>query len=1061
MCSLLPGWRWFDDYSGPGSRIWLAWDELEVGVEILRVAAQIIHCRLLNKRTSTTCLMSVVYGECDTIRRRLLWAELVSISADMVDIPWCVLGDFNASESCGTTAEVTQAMNEFRDFISEAGLTHMPYTGCPFTWHNCSTGSRSLWRRLDRVLVNDNWLLRWPHSSYLSALPQTSDHSPLILLGAQRRAAGGLFRFDNFLASQPGFLQSVRHVWCHSIYGTKMYEVTRKLKALKPLFRAQRKNKGDLANNVNLAKRFLDQAQSLFDTFKEDALLELVQWCRKVYCRAVVMEDSVLRQRAKLRWLKYGDRCSTVFFRQINRTRVKLRVFQITNAAGDTITEADQPYLKHTLTLEEATALTLPISPSEIKEAFFDISEDSAPGPDGFTSAFFKAAWDEIGADVCAAISEFFVSGRILKQINATLLVLIPKVQLPTRVSEFRPIACCNVMYKAIAKILVKRMKLVLHSLIDYSQNAFVPGRCIADNILLAQELLSGYNQARLPQRCTIKIDIQKAYDSVQWDFLLQILKLFNFPSQFISWVEQCVTTAAFSIALNGCLYGFFCRFTGLRQGDPISPYLFVLVMEILHVLLRLRIQPEGAFHYHWKCSVLGIINLCFADDVLIFCAGDISSVRLITEVLEEFARLSGLRINPSKSTIILSKSVQRDRQNILNLVGFQEGNLPIKYLGVPLTASRLTVADCRPILEKVSARLAGWAHLNLSLAGRAQLLKSVLASLHMYWSSVFLLPKSIIKIIEQRMRSFLWQGVSGSGLAKVAWDQVCKTKEEGGLGIRRVLHVNLALIMKHVWRILQEDSNSIWVAWVLRYRLRNHPIWTVNTTSASWSWKKLVKASYLLKEGLEYRVGDGARFRLWTDLWHSSSPLIHRFPRGPTITGLPADARLMMVIQQGQWRWPSEADFDIQQIMSDLPTLHPQQSDEILWKQGTFSTQSVLKFLFPPSPPVIWHRLLGVLNRHVRFGWPNRGWQHDITWAARRWRSRHLLNEASRALLASIVYNIWRERNSRIFSDIASSSEAVAVRALEEVRYRIISEDLKPSLQRLVLFRIWQIPWS
>ncbi|KAL0289208.1 UNVERIFIED_CONTAM: hypothetical protein Sradi_7078100 [Sesamum radiatum] len=371
-------------------------------------------------------------------------------------------------------------------------------------------------------------------------------------------------------------------------------------------------------------------------------------------------------------------------------------------------------------------------------------------------------------------------------------------------------------------------------------------------------------------------------------------------------------------------------------------------------------------------------------------------------------------------------------------------------------------------------------------------------------------------------MRSFLWQGVSGSGLAKVAWDQVCKTKEEGGLGIRRVLHVNLALIMKHVWRILQEDSNSIWVAWVLRYRLRNHPIWTVNTTSASWSWKKLVKASYLLKEGLEYRVGDGARFRLWTDLWHSSSPLIHRFPRGPTITGLPADARLMMVIQQGQWRWPSEADFDIQQIMSDLPTLHPQQSDEILWKQGTFSTQSVLKFLFPPSPPVIWHRLLGgkfvlprhgfilwlailerlstmdriwsstmgqqcvlcggqqlethihlffrcsfttccleVLNRHVRFGWPNRGWQHDITWAARRWRSRHLLNEASRALLASIVYNIWRERNSRIFSDIASSSEAVAVRALEEVRYRIISEDLKPSLQRLVLFRIWQIPWS
>ncbi|KAL0290869.1 UNVERIFIED_CONTAM: hypothetical protein Sradi_7039900 [Sesamum radiatum] len=308
-------------------------------------------------------------------------------------------------------------------------------------------------------------------------------------------------------------------------------------------------------------------AQSLFDTFKEDVLLELVQWCRKVYCRAVVMEDSVLRQRAKLRWLKYGDRCSTVFFRQINRTRVKLRVFQITNAAGDTITEADQ-----------------------VAAEFISYYEALLGGPMGSPRHFSKQLGMN-GADVCAAISEFFVSGRILKQINATLLVLIPKVQLPTRVSEFRPIACCNVMYKAIAKILVKRMKLVLHSLIDYSQNAFVPG-----------------------------------------------------------------------------------RFTGSPARRPNLTVSLRAVMEILHVLLRLRIQPEGAFHYHWKCSVLGIINLCFADDVLIFCAGDISSVRLITEVLEEFARLSGLRINPSKSTIILSKSVQRDRQNILNLVWLPRG---------------------------------------------------------------------------------------------------------------------------------------------------------------------------------------------------------------------------------------------------------------------------------------------------------------------------------------------------------------------------------------------------
>ncbi|KAL0284586.1 UNVERIFIED_CONTAM: hypothetical protein Sradi_7193300 [Sesamum radiatum] len=894
---LLPSWSWFDDYTGPGGRIWLAWDAVEISVEVLLVGEQFVHCRLGNKRTSSTCLISVVYGDCDPIRRRLLWGELLTLSSAIVDSPWCALGDFNIvideSESRGGSAEV-------------------------------------------------------PQSSYLSALPQTSDHSPLLLLGAERRPIGGVFRFENFLISQPGFLNSVKHVWRHHIHGNGLYGVTRKLKALKPVFRAQRKAKGDLAQNVWLAKEFLEKAQALFDEYKADDLQLLVQWCRKVYSRAVAMEDTMLRQRAKLRWLKDGDRCSKAFFRKINATRAKMRVFQITNAAGDVLTEADQ-------------------------EAFFDISDDSAPGPDGYTSAFFKAAWTEIGEEVCAAVKEFFVSGRLLKQINATVLVLIPKLQMPTRVSEFRPIACCNVLYKAISKILVKRMQKVLNSLIDYSQTAFVPGRSITDNIMLAQELLSGYNIARSPKRCTIKIDIQKAYDSVQWDFLLETLKIFKFPHRFVTWMEQCVTTAAFSIALNGQLHGFFKGSKGIRQGDPSSPYLFVLVMELFHVLLQLRVQTEGDFRFHWKCAELGILNLCFADDVLIFCAGDVPSVRRVKVVLEEFAELSGLQVNSSKSTVIFSKAIQSERQELLDLLGFQEGCLPIKYLGVPLTASRLSVADCRPILDKVACRLAGWTHLTLSLAGRAQLLKSVLGSLHTYWSSVFLLPKSITKLLEQKMRSFLWKGSSGSGMVKVSWDQVCKPQVQGGLGIRRVRHMNLALLLKQVWRILQEDPTSIWVAWVLRYRLRNQPLWTVNASSSSWCWRKLVKTSVLLKEGLEYRVGDGHKFWLWTDLWHPRGPLINHFPRGPSITGLAVDSRLMTVIHQGQWCWPSASDFDIQQIMSDLPAIYPQQPDKVLWKPGTFSTQSLLQFLEPSSPRVLWSQLLGgkfVIPRHEFILW-------------------------------------------------------------------------------------------
>ncbi|KAL0284495.1 UNVERIFIED_CONTAM: hypothetical protein Sradi_7195600 [Sesamum radiatum] len=440
---------------------------------------------------------------------------------------------------------------------------------------------------------------------------------------------------------------------------------------------------------------------------------------------------------------------------------------------------------------------------------------------------------------------------------------------------------------------------------------------------------------------------------------------------------------------------------------------------------------------------------------------------------------MSGLHVNPNKSTIILSKAVRSERRAILDLMGFPEAVLPIKYLGVPLIASRLTVADCQPLIDRFNNRLAGWGHLLLSFAGRLQLIKSVLSSLHMYWSSVFILPKAVIKVIERRMRDFLWKGVSGTGYAKVSWLQVCKSKEEGGLGIRRVLFMNQALMLRHIWRILQRDPRSIWVAWVLRYRLRNQTLWTSSVTTAPWCWRKLIKLCPLLRDGLDYRVGDGCQFKLWGDIWHPRGPLLHSFPRGPRITGLPADAMLQEVIQQGQWSWPALTEFDIQEIVSELPPIYPNQTDEIKWKHNTgmCTTAALYSLLQPTSLRVGWHHLLSgkfkiprhgfvlwlailerlstmdriwayqangscvlcgglaveshshiffecvfsqrclmILKRRVRFCWLQRGWQTDIVWASRRWRGSHLLNMASRALLAAIVYHIWRERNSRRF---------------------------------------------
>ncbi|KAL0310456.1 UNVERIFIED_CONTAM: hypothetical protein Scaly_2926400 [Sesamum calycinum] len=226
----------------------------------------------------------------------------------------------------------------------------------------------------------------------------------------------------------------------------------------------------------------------------------------------------------------------------------------------------------------------------------------------------------------------------------------------------------------------------------------------------------------------------------------------------------------------------------------PDSSYISSLPSTLDHSPLIINGTHRGAEHVIFRFDNYLTQQSSFLDSVYGIWRHRITG----TSIYEVVYKLKAL-----KNVFRQQRAVQQERQQIIDFLGFQAGSLPVKYLGVPLTSSRLTLAYCRPLNGHSFGRLE-------SYAGRLQLIRSVLSTLHTYWASVFILPKGILKVIEGKMRKFLWQGLSGRGTAKVAWEQICKPKDEGGLGIRSTLASNQALMLKHLWRILQNDGTSI-----------------------------------------------------------------------------------------------------------------------------------------------------------------------------------------------------------------------------------------------------------
>ena len=579
----------------------------------------------------------------------------------------------------------------------------------------------------------------------------------------------------------------------------------------------------------------------------------------------------------------------------------------------------------------------------------------------------FKRVWNEATSCfqpvVTKAVLHFFSTGFMPKAINSSAITLVAKQSNATSMHQFRPISCCNTVYKCIAKMIAQRMRPVMSLLTSNNQGAFVPNRIIGDNVLLAQSLCKDYHLKVGQPKFSCKLDLRKAFDSISWNFILETLKRMNFPTAFISWISSCICGCMHSVKINGSLEGYFQASSGLRQGCPLSPYLFVLAMEVLNACVSHSIR-NGDFQYHWRTSGINLTHLVFADDLLLFCKGECESIKLLFDGVDLFSALSGMQPNPSKCTCYFGNVDSFTKLYALFLTKFVEGTLPMHYLGLPLISGALKARHCTPLITKITNKINLWTNIFISQAGRIQLIHSVLFGIHGYWAMFLFLPSAVIKKVQSIFAKFLWKGsISGHCFYKVAWADCCYAKSEGGLGFKNLQKWNEAAVIFQLWRVITNQS-SIWVQWVHAYELKRKNFWTCTIPrSCSWGWKRILTLRPLALQHLTYKVGFCSNFSLWHDPWCRCSPLLEQFDDSlRSALGSCSQDPVHSIQENGLWNLGVSNLSSIRELRELCRSILPNGSDEILWnntRHAKLSISVIYSDIAPRNTPPPWLDLI------------------------------------------------------------------------------------------------------
>ncbi|KAL2899374.1 hypothetical protein RDABS01_024456 [Bienertia sinuspersici] len=833
------------DAHGFSGGIWTYWKPELVTVSLIDHSSQYI-THLITRQGDEPWFYTAIYASPDPSKRVELWKELSDFAKNN-NKPWMLAGDFNETrfgwERSSSCPETTRRSALFNHWVESNHLLELESYGPSHTWARGLSLDTRRSARLDRALVNTNWGFNYTQARVKHLPAIQSDHCPLLISSngfAPLNSLNRPFRFQAAWLTHEKFQDLMKESWdSNAPLIPHLKDFSNKLQDWnKEVFHNIFRQKRVLLARINGIQKSLCERRN-------SSLMKLENVLRRELDEVLKQEELFWYQKSRVTWLKDGDRNTTFFQLSTIVRRWRNKIVALKDVDNNWIhdsTEVKNLVVKYFADLfeddgshieydiptgictefsnEDWTKLTRPYTRSDIDYIVKNMGSLKAPGPDGFQALFYQKNWDIVAPYVYSLVLSVLEGKGLPPHLNETFIVLLPKVEKPELPSQFRPIGLCNVVYKIITKALVNRIKLVLPLITANTQASFVPGRQIIDNIVIVQEVIHTMRRKQGSKGfMAIKIDFEKAYDRLKWDFIRDTLHEMNFPLLMVNVIMECVTSPSMQVLWNGEPSTSFKPSRGIRQGDPLSPYLFVLCMERLNQVIE-----ESIIGGHWKPITASrggplLSNLFFADDLMLFAEASTEKANIIWDCLKRFCNASGQKVSNAKSRVYFSNNVSSNiKQEICDTLNMEHTEDLSLYLGMPTLSSRVTRDTFKHLCEKVDRRLAGWKSKYLSLAGRITLAKSTISSLANYSMQTAKIPHTICDDLDKRTKRFVWGGDEDTRkIHLISWNSLQKPRDQGGLGLRSARQANSAFLTKLGWRMLTEPT-ALWSR-VLRHK--------------------------------------------------------------------------------------------------------------------------------------------------------------------------------------------------------------------------------------------------